>query len=245
MAGLPTVTTATIVLILPLPLLAVGLLSGLAPDRHARLLKKWVFGAAWCALIGAMAATTTYLLGSTQSETFLSVGFPAPWRQLALGVDLNVVTLIMLLLVGLVGLVVVRFSRTYLEGDRHEGRFHRWMGLTLGSFFLLLVSNNLWEFFLFWVVTSLCLHRLLAFYDRPGALVAARKHDLFDRVGDVALLIAFVLIAATLHTVNISQISSALADIPRPLPFALELASGYLLAVEVPGHRKSLPRHLP
>lgn len=229
MAGIPTAATATMVLILPLPLLAAGLVGGRDADRHVRLLKKWVFGASWAALIGAMIATATDLLGSTASQTFLSIWLPAPWRRLALGVDLNAVTLMMLLLVGLVGLVVVRFSRTYLEGDRHEGRFHRWMGLTLGSFFMLLGSDNLWEFFLFWVVTSLFLHRLLAFYDRPGALVAARKHDLFDRVADAALFIALVVIASTLHTANISHIASSLADMPHQLPPALELASGLLV----------------
>ena len=73
--------------------------------------------------------------------------------------------------------IVARYSQTYIDGDEHEGRFHRWLALTLGSFLTLIVAGNVWGFWVLWVATSLCLHELLAFYrDRPGAECHPLQH---------------------------------------------------------------------
>ena len=186
--------------------------------------------AAGIALVGAVLAAGTYFMGMTDSKTYLSVPLPAKLGLLGIRAEVNPLTVLMLLLVALVGMIVARYAATHLIGDPHEGRFHRWLSLTLGSFFMLISSGNLWEFLIFGVATSLFLHPLLAFYrERPVAVLAARKKYLLQRIADASLFAAFVLIARTLHTSQFAGIAPALAGIHGSLPVSLQIASGLLV----------------
>ena len=168
--------TSILMLVLPWPLLAVGLIIGAGADRHAILMRRLTTDATYLAFVCAVLATLTYVLGATRSVTYLSARLPSGLGVLAVSTYVNALTVMMLLLVAFVGMIVVRYSSTYMDGDAHEGRFHRWLSLTLGSFFTLIVADNTWGFLISWIATSLCLHELLAFYrHRPGAVLAARK----------------------------------------------------------------------
>jgi len=222
--------TSALMLVAPWPLLLVGLIVGIGADNHPHLIRRLTTGAAWFALMCALVAAGAYGWGATQSGIYLSLALPAHLGALALSTDVNVLTVIMLLLVAFVGMIVSRYSNTYMDGDAHEGRFHRWLGLTLGSFLTLIVAGNVWGFWVAWVITSLCLHELLAFYrDRPGAVLAARKKYLLHRIADVSLFAAFVLVVQTLHTSQFSGIAPALAMLPGTLPGTLQIASGLIV----------------
>ena len=230
MTAPPNLATSALMLILPLPLMVGGLVVGIGADRHARLMRRWTTGAAGIALVGAVLAAGTYFLGITGSKTFFAAHFLAIPGFMAAGVDVNVLTVLMLLLVALVGLIVARYSSTYLDGDIHAGRFHRWLSLTLGSFLMLIAAGNIWGFLVFWVVTSLFLHQLLAFYrERPVAVLAARKKYLLHRMADASLFAALLLISRTLHTSQFTGIALALTKIHGTLPEPLQIASGLLV----------------
>jgi NAD(P)H-quinone oxidoreductase subunit 5 len=230
MQSIPSIMTSTLMLVVPWPLLVIGLVVGIGADRHARLMRRLTTGAAWFALACAVLAALTYGLGATQSETYLSVNLPASLGVLAISVYVNALTVIMLLLVAFVGVIVTRYSSTYMDGDAHEGRFHRWLSLTLGAFLTLIVTGNMWGFLIASVATSVCLNELLGFYrDRPGAVIAARKKSMFSKIADASMLMAFVLIAHTLHTSQFADIASALASMHGPLPEALQIASGLIV----------------
>ena len=242
---MPTLSmaTATLMLILPWPLLLTGVIGTRGSNSHFRLMRELTTKSAWFALVSAILAVIAYLSRSNVSETFLSV--PLPWglNRFALSVDVNSLTVLMTLLVTLVGLVVSRYAFTYMDGDPHEGAFHRWLSLTLGSFLMMITTGNLWEFFIFWVATSLFLHNLLAFYrDRPLAVLAARKKYLFHRIADVSLFIALVLVVRTLHTTEFDRLLPAVAGIQGNLPVTLQAAAGLFLlsavlkSAQVPFH---------
>ncbi|MGQ3081314.1 hypothetical protein CDQ92_12665 [Sphingopyxis bauzanensis] len=113
------------------------------------------------------------------------------------GVGFYVDTLaaIMFALVAFVGLIVVLYSRNYLDGDRGQARFTKWLCLTLAAVLLLIVSGNLFQFALAWIATSLGLNKLLLFYpERQSAVLAARKKFLVSRLGDLCLIAAMVLL---------------------------------------------------
>ena len=222
--------TSALVLILPWPLILVGLLAGRAADRHARRVRRLTQGAASFAVFAALLAALNYRWGMARSVTYVAVVLPVGLGRLAITVYVNALTVLMILLVSFVGLIVARYSSRYMDGDAHEGRFHRWLSLTLGAFFTLIVTGNIWGFFLSWFVTSLSLHELLAFYrERPGAVLAARKKYLLHRLSDVALFVAFVLVIRTLRTSQFAGLVPALAAHPGPLPAPLEIAAGLIL----------------
>ena len=227
---MPDHVTSALVLILPWPLLLVGLLAGRAADRHARRVRRLTQGAASFAVFAALLAALSYRWGTARSVTYVAVALPAGLGRLAINVYVNALTVLMILLVSFVGVIVACYSSRYMDGDAHEGRFHRWLSLTLGAFFTLIVAGNIWGFFLSWLVTSLSLHELLAFYrERPGAVLAARKKYLLHRLSDVALFVAFVLVIHTLRTSQFAGLGPALAARPGPLSAPLEIAAGLIL----------------
>jgi NAD(P)H-quinone oxidoreductase subunit 5 len=107
----------------------------------------------------------------------------------------DALTGIMFDLVAFVGLIVVVYSHSYLDGDPGQARFIGWLCLTLAAVLLLIVSGNLFQFALAWIATSLGLNKLLLFYPgRQAAMLAARKKFLASRAGDLCLLAAMVLL---------------------------------------------------
>ncbi|MGL4314923.1 MAG: NADH-quinone oxidoreductase subunit L [Sphingomonas sp.] len=98
-------------------------------------------------------------------------------------------------LVSLVGAVVLRFSRHYLEGDRRHGVFLQTLALMLAAALVMIVSGNLLLTGLAWLATGLGLRRLLTFYrHRPAALLSARKNLIVSRLADICLLAAALLL---------------------------------------------------
>ena len=137
----------------------------------------------------------------------------------------DAVTGVMLLLVSALGWVIVRYSRTYLEGDGGQLRYARWTLATLGAVTTLVVSNHLVVFAAAWTATSVALHKLLTFYgDRPAALVAAHKKFLVSRLADLFLWTALALIHHGVGSLDLDAIE-AWASATPVLPIELDLAA--------------------
>lgn len=118
--------------------------------------------------------------------------------------------LTLLLLLSVMALVVVKFSRRYLAADPGFGRYLRWLLLTLAAVALVFISNHLLLFALGWIAISLALHQLLMFYpERPRAALAAHKKFLLARLAETSLLVAFYLLWQQHGTADIDTIISA------------------------------------
>ena len=123
---------------------------------------------------------------------------------------LDALSAVMLLLVGFVGWVVLRYARTYMDGNDRQGAFTGWMCMTLGSVLLLVQAGGLVHFVAAWIATSVFLHRLLLFYpERPAARRAAAKKWVTARLGDAALIAAALLLADAYGTGEIGAILEA------------------------------------
>ncbi len=101
----------------------------------------------------------------------------------------------MALLVAFVGWVVVRYSRRYLDGEAREGRFHGLMLAALAAVLMLVQAGSLPVLVAGFVAIGLVLRQLLLFYpDRAEARRAAAKFTRVWGAGDVALILAAVLL---------------------------------------------------
>ncbi len=225
---------STLILVAPLPLLLVGLLIGIRADDHVGWAKTLSNRATWFALTCAIAAAAIYVTVPQHSLTYLTINLPLGLRALAIATLINPLTLIMFLLVSFMGMIVSRFSASYMVGDAHEGRFHKWLSLTVGVFLLLILTNNIWAFWILFVLASLSLHQLLIFYrERPLAVVAARKKYLLSRIADISLLIAFLLIARTTRQVEFSGIAQWMHAWHGGLPASLQIAAGLIVLTSI------------
>ncbi|PMP75350.1 MAG: NADH-quinone oxidoreductase subunit L, partial [Chloroflexus aggregans] len=130
-----------------------------------------------------------------------------------LSLRLDALSVVMSLLVTFLGSVLIQFSRNYLDGDPRQQLFFIRLYLTIGAVLLMVLSGNLWQLVVAWVMTSLTLHELLVFYpDRPQAIRAARKKFIVARIGDACLIIAAVLLAQSFGTTDLGMLREAAAS---------------------------------
>ncbi len=176
-------------------------------------------------LVAIAAAVAVSIAGTIRTGSYGIAGIGA-------AVHVDALSAIMFVLVAFVGLIVINYSRNYLDGDPGHGRFTRWLCLTLASVLMLIVSGNLAQFALAWVATSLCLHKLLLFYPgRVSAVLAARKKFLASRLGDLCLLAAMVLLYKAFGSLDYTTLFGA-ADAIRSsgvVPSAVHAVAGLLV----------------
>ncbi len=197
----------TLLPLAPLLLLAAAVPFALHPGRRPGRLPQLAEGASLSALALGLAGLAQIWLTGPQVLAL---------NGLAL-VRLDAISLTMALLVAFVGWVVTRYSRRYLDGEAREGRFH---GLTLAAIaavLLLVQAASFPVLVLAFVATGLILRQLLLFYpDRPEAQRAAAKFIRVWGAGDLALILAAVLLWQSFGTLDIA----ALTAVPTLPPLA-------------------------
>jgi NAD(P)H-quinone oxidoreductase subunit 5 len=131
MTALPPLTALA-----PLLLLGVAALSLSTPGHRPGALPKLAEGATLGALALSLAGLAQLLWSGPAT---LSIGHGAA----LLALRLDAVSVSMAVLVSFVGWIVVRYSRTYLDGEAREGRFHGLMLATLAAVLALVQAGSL------------------------------------------------------------------------------------------------------
>lgn len=145
------------------------------------------------------------------------------FEGLGISVRIDHLNVILLTMISIIGLVVSRFSNSYLDGNPKKSYFIATISGIIGSVQLLVLSGNIALLFVSWVATSLFLQKLLHFHsEREKARLAARKKFVLARLGDFTLLCSFLLLFHTFGTGDLSTIFRQLQQ--------AEAASGALTA---------------
>jgi NAD(P)H-quinone oxidoreductase subunit 5 len=157
-------------------------------------------------------------------------------------VQLDVASGAMLILVATLALVVVRYSRIYLAGQRGLDRYARYLLLTVASVSVLVTSNHLAVLMVAWFATDVGLHQLLTFFrSRRQAIIVAHKKFLLSRVADACFVASLVLIGAETGSLRI-DIVNTFAQAGGELSPTLHLATVLLVfgvilkSAQVPFH---------
>lgn len=196
-----TESLALLAYLMPLALFVVALLARRSSPRRIAHLARGVSGLTFGMAI--LAAGTVFAFGPRVSPA-IGVG------DIALSLRLDALSAVMLLLVSSIGLLVIHFSRNYLDGDAKQARFVGDLSLTVGAVLLLVTAGNLFSLVVAWIGTSLALHRLLLFYgERRGARIAARKKFIVARLGDLCLALAAVLFARAFGVTDLGALAEA------------------------------------
>ncbi len=233
--------TLSIIVFAPIAVASFALLPSRVANRHPQMVISLARGATALAFAAALVSAASFFIADTT----------APARGLALGaagigltVYYDAFSAVMALLVSFVGMIVINYSRSYLDGDPGQGRFIKWLCLTLAAVLTLIISGNLLQFTLAWVASSLCLHQLLVFYkERRPARLAARKKFIASRLGDLALIAAMVLIYSIFGSLDFGTIfgeAEALRD--GPVPFTVHLVA-VLLVIGAMAKSAQFPFH--
>jgi NADH-quinone oxidoreductase subunit L len=91
------------------------------------------------------------------------------------------------------------YSTAYMHGEKDYRKFFLYLNLFVFSMLILVLANNLVFTFVGWEGVGLCSYWLISFYfDRESAASAGKKAFIYNRIGDLGLLIAmFVLFSRT------------------------------------------------
>jgi NADH-quinone oxidoreductase subunit L len=101
------------------------------------------------------------------------------------------------------------YSTGYMHGEKDFRKFFIYLNLFVFSMLLLVLANNLVLTFVGWEGVGLCSYWLVSYYfDRDSAASAGKKAFIYNRVGDVGMLVAMFLIFSRLHTLTYLTIFS-------------------------------------
>jgi NAD(P)H-quinone oxidoreductase subunit 5 len=127
--------------------------------------------------------------------------------ELSLAARLDSLSTIVLLMVSFLGIVIGQYSVRYLDGEKRQDFFFRYLCFTVFSVAAFVTASSLITLFFAWLAISFGLHQLLLFYpERPGAVQAAQKKFLVSRLGDVFLLIGILLVYRAFGTFEFQTI---------------------------------------
>ncbi|MEM7641908.1 MAG: proton-conducting transporter membrane subunit [Pseudomonadota bacterium] len=187
----------------PLALLAVALLLRRPVARGDRLLQAPEYAALAALVVSGLAALGLALRGPVTSP-LIGLG------DVGLSVRTDIVSVALALTVSFVGWVVLRYSRTALDGEPAHAKFLSGMSATLACVLLLVTAGNLVQLVAAWIAVGLGLRGLILFRpDRPRAQRAAKKKLVGSSIGSLALLLAAIFLAAGYGTTDIATIAQA------------------------------------
>ncbi len=145
--------------------------------------------------------------------------------KLYAGVLLNNLSALMLLLVSFIALPVHIYSTAYMKHDAHYKRYFTYLSLFCFSMLALVVVDSLALFYVFWELVGFSSYLLIGFwFTRDKAVLANKKAFIMNRVGDVGLLTAIIIIYTSFHTFDIDQLFGANALVKST---ALHLPDGW------------------
>src|ERR1022692_2830157 len=95
------------------------------------------------------------------------------------------------------------YSTGYMHAEKDFRKFFLYMNLFVFSMLLLVLANNLVLTFVGWEGVGLCSYWLVSYYfDRDSAASAGKKAFIYNRVGDVGMLVAMFLLFSRTHTLT-------------------------------------------
>lgn len=180
--------------------------SGLA-NRHIEAMRRLSLLQTGSALLLALATIVLLALFGPVDVAVLRFG---PGGSVTFGTYFDTLAAVMMALIAILGFVIVRFSVRYLDGEATQGRFLRWMSITLGAVMMLVLARDLVMFTVLWMCTSFGLHQLLTHYpERTWGVWAARKKFLISRLGDLMLIGALWLAWRTFGSFEYGRVFAA------------------------------------
>src|SRR3954464_15720583 len=147
---------------------------------------------------------------SRQIDQHLFSWIPVAGFQADANLLLDPLSLCFVLLITGVGSLIHIYSIGYMEHDPDRRRFFGELNLFVASMLLLVLADNYLLLYVGWEGVGLASYLLIGFWSyKPTAAVAAKKAFLVNRVGDLGLSFAIMLMFATFGTFSFAGVLGA------------------------------------
>src|SRR4051812_44186530 len=123
---------------------------------------------------------------------------PVEGFQAQVGFQLDQLSMTFVLLITGVGSLIHIYSVGYMEHDEKRRKFFGYLNLFLAAMLLLVVADNYFLLYAGWEGVGLASYLLIGFWQhKPSAATAAKKAFIVNRVGDIGLSVAIMLMFTT------------------------------------------------
>ncbi|GGV27119.1 NADH-quinone oxidoreductase subunit L [Streptomyces spectabilis] len=127
--------------------------------------------------------------------------------------QLDQLSMTFVLLITSVGTLIHLYSVGYMEHDERRRRFFGYLNLFLAAMLLLVLADNYLLLYVGWEGVGLASYLLIGFWQhKPSAATAAKKAFLVNRVGDMGLSIAIMLMFTTFGTFAFGPVLEATGE---------------------------------
>ncbi|MGW6691777.1 NADH-quinone oxidoreductase subunit L [Streptomyces sp. NPDC054961] len=138
---------------------------------------------------------------------------PVESFQADMAFQLDQLSMTFVLLISGVGTLIHIYSIGYMEHDERRRRFFGYLNLFVAAMLLLVLADNYLLLYFGWEGVGLASYLLIGFWQhKPSAATAAKKAFIVNRVGDIGLSIAIMLMFATFGTFAFGPVFSAVGD---------------------------------
>jgi NADH-quinone oxidoreductase subunit L len=231
-------TSAWLLIAIPAVSAAILLLVGRRADR-------------WGHFLGAAAPLVSFAIGLFYFINLL--GRPAPARAVSVplynwitsgrwhidvGLLIDQLSIVFVLLITGVGGLIHVYSIGYMADDEKRRRFFAFLNLFVAAMLLLVLADNYLVLFVGWEGVGLASYLLIGFWQyKPVAATAAKKAFVVNRVGDMGMSIAVMLMLALFGSSSFVDVNAGMPNVSGVTAMIL----GLLLLLAACGKSAQVP----
>ena len=205
----------------------------------------------WGHLLGTAAPAFSFVLGVVLFVALLGRGeqerrvgqqlwtwFEVGGLRADFGLLLDPLSALFVLLITGVGSLIHLYSIGYMAHDARRRRFFGYLNLFIAAMLMLVLADNYLALFLGWEGVGLASYLLIGFWQhKNSAAVAAKKAFVVNRVGDMGMVLAIMLMFATFGSVTFEGVAAGIEDASG----ATQTALGLLLLLGACGKSAQVP----
>ncbi|WP_319448624.1 MULTISPECIES: NADH-quinone oxidoreductase subunit L [unclassified Mycobacterium] len=163
---------------------------------------------------------------------------PAAQLQVDFGLQLDQLSVCFVLLITGVGALIHIYSVGYMADDPERRRFFAYLNLFVAAMLLLVLADNYLGLAMGWEGVGLASYLLIGFWSyKPSAATAAKKAFVVNRVGDIGLALALMVMFANVGTISYEGVFGAASQMSHGTLTAL----GLLLLLAACGKSAQVP----
>ena len=201
-------TSLWVLLLLPAAGAAILLLSGRRSKGWGPYLATALCGLAF--LWGLVSFFSLKGLSNREVDLHLFSWIPVGGFHVDAGLLFDPLSATFVLLITGVGFLIHVYSLGYMEHDPRKKTFFAYLNLFIAAMLLLVLANSYLALYVGWEGVGLASYLLIAFwYHKPEAATAAKKAFIANRVGDVGLSLAIMVMFTALGTTSYAGVFSS------------------------------------